>query len=954
MIKENTEKRKTVRGSVLFTTVSVMALLIIFLSGALALASSANNRAHKSYSSSQASYNARAAIDSFMQAMQTEVGVAAAVHDMDANGLQPTLSIADSDKVSDLGVWDKDNNPSSRWGTIGYYDDGGTFHAGQIDIHKTTNQDQYEWDASANEGKGKWVNLTEYKITATARYGREEETVNAYLRTLLNTTPSSSGDVKGIQSLGGLKFANNGKITGGLGLNLAGDSSEVYEYTDCFNVDTELAFLNATVNIISTSKYSAKILEDGTPSKMVVTGDFSFNESNDFIVVDYDSSLLKDDFTQEDVPYVFVEGKISTGGGVNRFVRNDSRLPFNLFAGSVDIKKAKLDATDVYLMDEGADNCINMGSSTSKLYEWARTMTAIDKRFNSNGGNIYCNGNLTLEDSYIYGDVRVAGDCTIKGNTTIYGDLVVGGKLTTEGNIVKIVKGKVYAGLTDTPNTETLKEGYEVHENPKHVGELRPGYTSVTYLNVEIPVVEEIAHASGEYDWHVIAKGDGSFTQEYMGNTVNCRVFGWGEANDNQTVYWLPDYSAVYTDKPYYRVDKNGYQTTDIVSGAESTYYTRESDSADVEVTEAVDDFFSQWDDATIEATEQFYYYYLDPATGTLTKVDASEACETGKINPITSYAYADQIYPANMTKEKIYGAPGAPGTADEGRFVAADDSTKLIPNLYEQRKALGLDEATGEVTSTLVDVKVELNNSGLWDYNEKCADKDYVKDLSNSDTYSGNVLEITESCTLQGKAAGGEKRINIRPKDKDIYILLDNVTFENGGKIVVYNTETTDKTGKIFTPNVNFIVNGQFIAQSNFSITNSALEGDETPTVRYTDRYGMYFYGLNENPTYGWKSSSIKLDNNATIVGVIRAPYTKLELPNAGFKKIKYIGEDGKEIEMTPVIIGSAILDSIPSQNNFQIAYTIGNKATTGDGGGSSFFSATKDKYQVLYYSAS
>ena len=953
MIKENTEKRKTVRGSVLFTTVSVMALLIIFLSGALALASSANNRAHKSYSSSQASYNARAAIDSFMQSMQINAGVAAAVHDMDANGLQPTLSIADGDDVSNLGVWDKDNNPSSRWGTIGYYDDGGTFHAGQIDIHKTTNQDQYEWDASADDGRGKWVNLTEYKITATARYGREEETVNAYLRTLLNTTPSSSGDVKGIQSLGGLKFANNGKITGGLGLNLAGDSSEVYEYTDCFNVDTELAFLNASIRTLSTAKYQAKVMEDGTPSKMVVTGDFEYGHGSSFIYANYDMTPLKSDFTQQDVPYIFIEGKFTSSSSVGDLVVSNG-APFNFFAGSMNMYQGNLGSTDLYLMDSGADNYIGPYQGSPTLYRWARSMTATDTRFNSNGGNIYCNGNLTLNGAYINGDVRVAGDCNITGNTKIYGDLVVGGNLTTNGNIVKIVSGKVYAGSTADADAETLKDGYEVHENPKHVGELRPGYTSVTYLNVEIPVVEEIAHASGEYDWHVIAKGDGSFTQEYMGNTVNCRVFGWGEANDNQTVYWLPDYSAVYTDKPYYRVDKNGYQTTDIVSGAESTYYTRESDSADVEVTEAVDDFFSQWDDATIEATEQFYYYYLDPATGTLTKVDASEACETGKINPITSYAYADQIYPANMTKEKIYGAPGAPGTADEGRFVAADDSTKLIPNLYEQRKALGLDEATGEVTSTLVDVKVELNNSGLWDYNEKCADKDYVKDLSNSDTYSGNVLEITESCTLQGKAAGGEKRINIRPKDKDIYILLDNVTFENGGKIVVYNTETTDKTGKIFTPNVNFIVNGQFIAQSNFSITNSALEGDETPTVRYTDRYGMYFYGLNENPTYGWKSSSIKLDNNATIVGVIRAPYTKLELPNAGFKKIKYIGEDGKEIERTPVIIGSAILDSIPSQNNFQIAYTIGNKATTGDGGGSSFFSATKDKYQVLYYSAS
>ena len=405
-------------------------------------------------------------------------------------------------------------------------------------------------------------------------------------------------------------------------------------------------------------------------------------------------------------------------------------------------------------------------------------------------------------------------------------------------------------------------------------------------------------------------------------------------------------------EKPYYRVDKNGYQTTDIVSGAESTYYTRESDSADVEVTEAVGDFYSQWDDPTIEATEQFYYYYLDPATGTLTKVEASEAYETGKINPITSYANADQIYPANMTKEKIYGAPGAPGTADEGKFVAADDSTKLIPNLYEQRKALGLDEATGEVTSTLVDVKVELDNSGLWDYTNKCPKAENVKNLSDYSIYTGNVLEITESCTLQGTAEN--KVINIRPGADDIYILLDNVTFRNGGKIVVYNTETTDKTGKIFTPNVNFIVNGQFKTYSDFSIMNAALIGGGTPEVKYTDRYGMYFYGLNENPTYGWKSSLIHFDNPATVVGILRTPYTRLELPNSGLNTIKYTGEDGKEINMKPVIIGSAIVDTATSQNEFQIAYTIGNKATGGGGVGSAFFSATRDKYQVLYYSAS
>lgn len=911
MIKENTEKRKTVRGSVLFTTVSVMALLIIFLSGALALASSANNRAHKSYSSSQASYNARAAIDSFMQAMQSDVGVAAAVHDMDANGLQPTLGIADG-KVSDPGVWDKDNNSSSRWGTIGYYDDGGTFHAGQIDIHKTTNQDQYEWDASADEGRGKWVNLTEYKITATARYGREEETVNAYMRTLLNTTPSSSGDVKGLQSVNGVGAANNGYMTGGYGLNLAGESSDFYQYTDGFTIDTELAFLNASIKTLSTAKYQAKIMEDGTPSKMVVTGDFEFGHGSSFIYANYDMTPLKSDFTQQDVPYIFIEGKFTSGSSVGDLVVSNG-APFNFFAGSMNMYQGNLGSTDLYLMDSGADNYIGPFQSTPTLYKWAISMTATDARFNSNGGNIYCNGNLTLNGADIKGDVRVQGDCYIYGGTIINGDLIVGGTLTTSNRDLRnVVTGNVYANVIDdtagnriSADWACIKENYVAYEN-----------TCIS----EVPVIEDVVKQYGEYGWRLAARGNGT----------NPRIFDWGELHNyniaypgfdsgSYTVYWSSDYSEIYFKKPYYAIDENGFQTDEIVENPKVKLYT-------------------EWNNPGVQTTERFYYYYQDPATGALIKVDATEAC--------------NEIYPANMTKEKIYGAPGAPGTADEGKFVAADDSTKLIPNLYEQRKALGLDEATGEVTSSLVDVKGELDNSGLWDYGKKCADKNYVKDLSNSDTYSGNVLEITESCTLQGTAEN--KVINIRPGANDIYILLDNVTFSNGGKIVVYNTETTDKTGKIFTPNVNFIVNGQFKTYSDFSIMNSALDGDGTPTVKYTDRYGMYFYGLNENPTYGWKSSLIHFDNPATVVGVIRAPYTKLEIPNAGFKEIEYIGEDGKKINMKPVIIGSAIVDTVTSQNEFQIAYTIGNKATGGGGGGSAFFSATRDKYQVLYYSAS
>ena len=47
------KKNNKVKGSILFTVVSVMAILIIFLMGTLVLATSASNRAHRTYSTSQ-------------------------------------------------------------------------------------------------------------------------------------------------------------------------------------------------------------------------------------------------------------------------------------------------------------------------------------------------------------------------------------------------------------------------------------------------------------------------------------------------------------------------------------------------------------------------------------------------------------------------------------------------------------------------------------------------------------------------------------------------------------------------------------------------------------------------------------------------------------------------------------------------------------------------------------
>ena len=79
-----TEKRK-LKGSVLFTVVSVLSIMIIFMTCTLARAAAANKRSKKTYSSSQSTYTARTAIDSMLAAVGTSKDFSKAIRSLNAN-----------------------------------------------------------------------------------------------------------------------------------------------------------------------------------------------------------------------------------------------------------------------------------------------------------------------------------------------------------------------------------------------------------------------------------------------------------------------------------------------------------------------------------------------------------------------------------------------------------------------------------------------------------------------------------------------------------------------------------------------------------------------------------------------------------------------------------------------------------------------------------------------------
>ena len=162
-----TEKKKTLRGSALFTVVAVMAILILFLTGTLALATASNSRAHKSYAVSQASYTARSAISAFKKGMEQDADLAATVGAIGEGSLtkfEPQIKISDK-TMGKIGYWDYSDADHPIW-----VDD-------CIKLEPVADKVDWVYDTAKNE----WVSWNIVRVTSTCRVGQEEETVVAYI-----------------------------------------------------------------------------------------------------------------------------------------------------------------------------------------------------------------------------------------------------------------------------------------------------------------------------------------------------------------------------------------------------------------------------------------------------------------------------------------------------------------------------------------------------------------------------------------------------------------------------------------------------------------------------------------------------------------------------------------------------------------------------------------------------
>ena len=953
----NTPKNRKMKGSVLMTVVSVMALMILFLTSTLVLANAANKRAHRSYSSSQAEYTARAAIEGFTNAMSRNADITAAVQNLGSNGnpnvIHPQVVIADK-----------------SLGRIGTYDAAGKFvENNQLTVEKLTDE-VWAFGDNDNNGTNEWFKVDRVKVSATVRVGKEVKTVAAYINKLpASAGTSSGGALRGLQTAGGnATTSTGGNYTGALALGLKADGSDLFGITNTSYIDSDFNFINgsfatcANIHFNMDSAKSSKTVLDTSVTPPVITQKSIASGSvftNNLIMpdnplqvhVNYPAAPFATGYTQKDVPYLFVDGVLFKRSSTLNFI-SGTKAPFNLYAGTAwlsDQVTISMDA-DMYLMDPpastnpsptdvdlyyypdpnapvktafttgnipkhqapkadgtaGTEECgyvtrgknVVGGTGTSNLYGWENSVVnKIDpSSFQSYGGNIYCNGDLELQNIQVNGDVRVMGNAIIHSSVKIQGDLVVKGTLTIDGNSNQIVRGNIYndaSTIGGGGSISGLKAGYS----------FKPNYV---YTNPEVAVTPLMPVKQDHDPWHwEITLPDG---------TVLDRVWDQTPLYAVDPALGLGDYIDY---KPYYKVNYDGTVSTDIVTTSTTKYKSDASGNM-----------------TNVETNEDYTYF-----NGAGAEVAAGDAYAT--VTGAQPYAaYGKEAYPDDMKREVIY--------------TGSDESKRIIKTLDEAQFDIGYDPVAGEF-GTEYSTALPSNNDG----SARTVTSWTTDRTASSVPGCAWELAMTEDNAYKIDTNMTDGTVLLKPEG-NCWLVLGNGDMTTGIRI-----GTTEANGNIIVDDshgtVNILINGrvemkngQIITTEFYNRFNDASNPNHN-RIYEDDKVGITVYGAADDVA-GSKVSHSKLvyANQSVVTATGKAPYMSIDgyLSSGRYGGIEYYDKSGTLIQpsLSPHWIGGCLVDSISDAfNNFTLAFV--ESGSGGPSGGT--FSTGLGLFQYAYLDA-
>lgn len=519
-------KKGKAEGSVLFTVISVMLVMVVFLMSTMVLTSSANRRSYYSYFETQAEYAAKAAIDAVTNSAYTDSNFYTWVK-------TATSGAVDPDDLPTVSVSFPESNIQ--------FSDGNSVV--NCTIEQVTNKTMV-WDDLTQAVHEQ----TAYKITATAAVGngrnRSEATIVNYIyenyqvpdpdklpsvdnnaqNTIYkwnkasdpaNDNPEASLN-SAVWSLGMTSTGNNmtyfGPQYSGMSLIPAGrlkydGYGQALEKTnENYAVGNTLAIGNYTVTV----SYGMHFIFEKFGESVQIYGNFD-NRANDSNGLNQ-SVQFRSKLSQEEIkrvnaqwtngipysqqPYVYIDGTIQNNNGSFLLGYDESGnrpddgeyYNVNLFCGGIEGgSSANGDfsiAGDAYLYDPAVVSSITGSGKYTSLARFAsNNVNKANTKWGEDysvGGNLICNNkelnlNTNSKGMTIAGDLiftNPAGELKITNNITVKGKVLCAGTLTDENRnkincdtIVTRTYAKVNGTVLDINNAEENGVGDYIWKN---------------------------------------------------------------------------------------------------------------------------------------------------------------------------------------------------------------------------------------------------------------------------------------------------------------------------------------------------------------------------------------------------------------------------------------------------------------------------------------------------------
>ncbi len=835
-MKEKVNSAK-LKGTVLYTVVSVLMVLIVFLMGTLALAATASNRAYTNYQKEQTEYTARLLLDSVVEAINA---------DTSGTGIKSQMVTQLKNKGNSFEVDVQLEGVTHK-----------------VKISNVGKQTLY------NQEDEEWVEGVVYEVAAVSSKLLADTTYCAYIvgehEVTINTTGGggafvSMGDIGGADH----EIATGGLITGGTFIGVGIPVSDYQLGSSGESIIDAPFFLNGNAKAVN--EVFIHFMNPG--DSFVITGDFTTEGQGGLIPV-FDGFQWDAGATQsyEKLPYIYVGGTYTINATYAKHDRKnpngDDQNAVNIYCGELKVdKETGLNLYgDLYCFDSNSESEIGSGASDSKLYNWTAHTLQMKDATQATLGNWYSMGSVTLKGNRaveIEGDLRVEKNVTLKsGKVTIYGDLVCGGTLSADVSTNLEVKGNIYAGniqnagnikCDGTIHTFTPAVGGTVNcPNPVSVydttGMVPTSVIRVWYDNVSLNPTEGANPGQGRLSY--------SYTE-------------WREENGNRT------------ETPVTYETQTWWYNTDVANGGYATYREfLENDPTAAEALEyqRVEDMIDKQGEAfaTTEYTYSISTVYGDiyPPAFTRQNLDVSRG---GFVEYPTPTDYRDAGYPTDISKlgANVYDT----ATAD-----------LKIPTYYESDLEANFlhDNGTGDKQDDWYEIDSSCQIVGTINRNL------YIKSASDAITVVLNNVNMSES------GGGGKTQIIVDDAKQVTFFVRGTVTVDSGAIITADYMDAFYGKGD-WNPGTRTA--GNLAGSSNDHEMNPTLrtpphEKDNTLTIWQNGTTSDWWYP--NVIIYGEVGSKLDMcTNNSLVTAHIRAPemaFVQMMGMQIGNTNIKYVG---------------------------------------------------------------